>query len=124
MKIKETVIKRTFAKVLINIVRYAFFISLSYILLYPFFYILANALMSFSDSYDVTVTWVPKTLYFGNLVDAFKVFDVKSTAMRSFVYEIIGGLIQFCSTAVAAYGMARFNLKGKKLLFGIKECNL
>lgn len=124
MKIKGTVVKRTSAKVLLNIVRYAFFISLSYILLYPLFYILANALMSFSDSYDVTVTWVPKTLYFGNLVDAFKVFDVKSTAMRSLIYEIISGLILFCSTAVAAYGMARFNLKGKNLLFGLMILNI
>lgn len=118
------IIKKVSAQIVTYIFRYAFFISVSYILLYPFLYIMANALKSFSDSYDATVNWVPKTFYLGNFIDAFNVFDVSTTAIRSFTYEIIAALIQFCSCAVAAYGMARFNLKGKALMSGLMILNI
>lgn len=118
------IIKKVSAQIVTYIFRYAFFISISYILLYPFLYIMANALKSFSDSYDATVNWVPKTFYLGNFIDAFNVFDVSTTAIRSFTYEIIAALIQFCSCAVAAYGMARFNLKGKALMSGLMILNI
>ena len=103
-------------KVFSYILRYVFFLSLSYILVYPLIYIFVNSLKDLSNAYDATVNWVPKYLYFGNLLDAIKVFDLKHTALRSFVYEILASLIQFCSCAVAAYGLARFDLKGKSLM--------
>ena len=98
--------------------------SLSYILLYPFLYIIVNSLKSYSDAYDATVTWVPKSLYFGNIISALTVFDVKNTVMRTMVYEIVAALIQFCSCAVAAYGLARFNLKGKGFMMGLVIFNI
>ena len=124
MTVNKLKVKKAIGTTLIYIFRYAFFISVSYIILYPFLYILINAIKSFSDAHDVTVTWVPKTVYFGNLRDALLVFDVKNTAMRSFVYEVVAGLIQFCSCSVAAYGLARFKLKGRGLLFGMMILNI
>lgn len=106
----------TSGKILSYVFRYIFFLSISYILIYPFIYILVNSLKDLSNAYDATVTWVPKYLYFGNLVDAFKVFDVKHTLTRTLIYEIVASLIQFCSCAVAAYGLARFELKGKAIM--------
>lgn len=119
MQINKSVLKRSSGTALAYIFRYAFFLSMSYVLLYPFLYIIVNTFKSFSDAYDVTVTWVPKSIYFGNLRDAFLVFDVPENVTRTIVYEIIASLIQFCSTAIAAYGLARFNIKGKGLLTGM-----
>lgn len=116
--------KRLPAKITAYIFRYVFFLSISYILLYPFIYIVVNTLKDLSNAYDATVTWVPKTIYFGNLRDAFKVFDVKHTLMRTVVYEIFASLIQFCSCAVAAYGLARFELKGKAIMSGLMVVNI
>ena len=120
----STILKKVSAKIITYIFRYAFFISLSYILMYPLIYIIVNAFKSFSDSFDATVVWVPKTFYLGNIVDALKVFHVDETAMRSFVYEIIAAMIQFCSCAVAAYGLARFNLKGKAIMSALMILNI
>ncbi len=108
--------KKLFGTIFSYIFRYVFFLSISYVLLYPFIYIVVNSLKDLSNAYDATVTWVPKTIYFGNIVDAFKVFDIKHTAMRTLIFEIIASLIQFCSCAVAAYGLARFDLKGKSIM--------
>lgn len=124
MQIKGSVLKKKSTTVLTYIFRYVFFLSMSYVLLYPFLYIIVNAIKSFSDSYDVTVTWVPKSIYFGNIIDAFKVFDIAENSMRTIVYEIFAALIQFASTAVAAYGLARFKIKGKGILTAIMILNI
>lgn len=124
MQIKGSVLKKKSTTVLTYIFRYVFFLSMSYVLLYPFLYIIVNAIKSFSDSYDVTVTWVPKSIYFGNIMDAFKVFDIAENSMRTIVYEIFAALIQFASTAVAAYGLARFKIKGKGILTAIMILNI
>jgi multiple sugar transport system permease protein len=44
--------------------------------------------------------------------------------MRTIVYEIFAALIQFASTAVAAYGLARFKIKGKGILTAIMILNI
>lgn len=124
MKINNNILKRTVPKATAMIFRYIFFLSLSYVLLYPFLYIIVNSIKSYSDAYDATVTWVPKTIYFGNIISSLKVFDVKHTLPRTLIYEIVAALIQFCSCAVAAYGLARFNLKGKGLMLGLMILNI
>lgn len=108
--------KRLVGTIVSYFFRYAFFLCVSYVLLYPFIYILVNSIKGISDTYDATVTWVPKTVYFGNFISAVKVFDIKNSLLNTFTYEIIAALIQFCSCAVAAYGIARFNIKGKGIL--------
>lgn len=121
---KRINIKKSSANFLISVIRYAFFLSISYVIIYPFIYILVNSVKSFSDAYDATVTWVPKSVYFGNIIDAFDVFDIKHTLVRTLIYEIVAALIQFCSCAVAAYGLARFDLKGKGLMMGLMVLNI
>lgn len=118
MKKKKTIIS-LLPKFFVAVFRYMFFISLSYVVLYPFIYIVVNAIKSYSDTYDATVTWVPKSIYFGNIMDALKVFKVKDTVVNTFINEIVAALIQFCSCAVAAYGLARFKLKGKGIMMGL-----
>lgn len=107
-----------------NLFRYLFFISLSYVVLYPFIYIVINALKSFLDTYDVTVVWIPRTIDFENIINAFKVFDIGVAALRTIIYDVIAALIQFASSAVAAYGLARFNLCGKKIMFALVILNI
>ena len=124
MKISNNALKKNLPIILAYIFRYVFFFSLSYVLLYPFLYIIVNAVKSYSDAYDATVTWVPKTISFENIVSAFTVFEVKSTLIRTIVYEIGAALIQFCSCMIAAYGLARFNLKCKGLMMGIMILNI
>ena len=111
---------RSFASgTLIKLCRYAFFVSFSFVVLYPYIYILINSLKGSADYADPVVQWVPKHLYFGNFASAAKVFELGRTIGNSLVYEIIPALLQFCSCAVAGYGLARFDFKGKKILTGI-----
>ncbi|MBR4116965.1 MAG: carbohydrate ABC transporter permease [Clostridia bacterium] len=110
--------------VVANILRYVFFLSLSYVLVYPFIFTILNAFMGIADSYDATVTWVPKEPTFENILNAWKVFDIGGALPRTLIYEIVTALIQFITCAIAAYGMARFKFKGQSLLSGLMILNI
>lgn len=118
-KRSNILIKKHAPGVIANIFRYVFFLSLSYVLIYPFIFILVNSFMSIADSYDITVTWVPKEATFENIKNAWIVFDIGNVLPRTVIYEIVTALIQFITCAVAAYGMARFKFKGQALLNGL-----
>ncbi len=116
MKITQYGLKKSMGSITANLFRYLFFLSFSFVLLYPFIYIIVNSVKSYADTYDPTVTWLPKHFYLGNLRDAFKVFDIGKTMANTLFYEIGASLVQFASCAVAAYGLARYKFKGKSLL--------
>lgn len=120
----NTLIKKHGLGVVANIFRYIFFLSLSYVLIYPFLFMLINSFMGIADSYDVTVTWVPKSPTLENWKNAWTVFNVAETLPRTLIYEIVTALIQFFTCAVAAYGMARFKMKGQGILSGLMILNI
>lgn len=107
-----------------NGVRYAFLISFSFVLLYPFLYIVVNSFKGISDFFDPTVEWMPKHLYFGNFAKTVKILDFWQSLANTLIYEILASLIQFCSCAVAAYGLARFKFKGQRILSAMMVLNI
>ena len=123
-KKSNVLIKKHAPGVVANIFRYVFFLSLSYVLIYPFIYMLVNSFMGIADSYDVTVKWVPKEPTFENLANAWTVFDIGNVLPRTLIYEIVTALIQFITCAIAAYGLARFKLKGQGILSGLMILNI
>lgn len=115
---------RNVLKVAVTIVKYVFFVSISYILLYPFLYLIANSLKTISDAYDVTVNWVPKTLYWGNFTVSFEAFQYFESFGNTIVYELIPALLEFAACAVAAYGLSRFKLRISGILTGLLILNI
>ncbi len=109
---------------IITIVKYVFFASISYILLYPFLYLLTTSFKNVSDAYDATVNWVPKTLYFGNITLGFKAFEFFKSFGNTIIYELIPALLEFAACAVAAYGLSRFKLRINALLTGLLIFNI
>lgn len=111
LKIKKRISKKTLA-----LGRTIFFIAFGYALVYPFLFLLSRSVMGIVDYYDPTVSWFPKSFHLENFITAFKAMNFKSSFVVTVLYEIVAALIQFCSCCVAAYGISRFNFKGKKIL--------
>ena len=120
----KTLVKKHAPGVFANILRYVFFFSLSYVLIYPFLFMLMNSMMGITDGYDATVTWIPKDPTLSHFANAWTVFNIGETLPRTLIYEIVTALIQFMTCAVAAYGMARFRFKGQSLLSALMILNI
>lgn len=102
-----------------NTFKYIFFISFGFVVLYPFLYIALGSFMGFSDYLDPTVAWIPKNWTPKNLLAGMYMLDMPTSLINTIVLQIVAGLLQFCSCAVAAYGLARFKFKGRGLLNGL-----
>lgn len=111
-------------KILLNIFVYFFFITAGYVIAYPFLYILIGSFKGLSDFYDPTVTWIPKHLTFENLKVAIVVLDFWKTMLITLVYVLIPALVQFCTCAIPAYGLARFKFRLKPLLLSVLFINM
>lgn len=99
-----------------NIARYVFLLAFSYVLLYPLIFMISSSFQSASDFFDPTVEWIPKNPVFTNFSLAIEAMSFGSSFLNTIVYEIIAAVLEIASCAVAAYGLARFNFKGKKIL--------
>lgn len=120
MKLGLNANKKTAVKILADIWQYIFLITSSYLLLYPFMYIAIGSFKGSADFFDPTVMWVPKHTTWSNITAALKALDFWNSLKNTFVYQIIAALLECCSCAMAAYGIARFKFKGKLLL----ECGM
>ncbi len=110
--------------VLFNIWMYVFFITAGYIVLYPFLYVLIGSFKGASDFYDPTVIWVPKYPTFNNIKAAIVATDYWNSLKNTLIFGIAPALLQFCSCALPAYGLARFKFKGKSLLLALMFLNM
>lgn len=106
-------------KVIIPIVRWVFLLSISYILLYPLLYMISMTVKAPQDFYDTTVIWVPKNFSANNIKRAWESLDYPKAFLNTVVIEVVSALIEVVSCSIAAYGLARFEFKEKKVLMFI-----
>lgn len=99
--------------------RVAFLLMVGYVFVYPFLHMVITAIKSYDDLHDVSVMWIPRSPTLQNFsiangyLDYWKHFGI-SAFLALFT---IGAKISFC--AFIAYGFARYDFAGKKLLFFI-----
>lgn len=101
--------------ILVSAFRYVFLCSFCFVLLYPLLYIAINSLKSGHQFLDPSIQWVPKQLVLDNYKYIMTALGFNKTILNTLIYSVGAALVQFCSCAVAAYGLARFNFKGKKI---------
>ena len=111
--------KKKAKSIISSLLRYLFLIAFSYVLLYPVLYIVVNSFKDPTDYFNPTIQWVPKTVTLLNIEMAVKAIDFFNALKSTFVNEIIAAGLQIFSCSIAAFGLARFNFKGKKIFMGL-----
>lgn len=107
--------KRT-SRVLYSIFRMAFLIAVGYIVIYPMLYMIVSSLQSKYAFLNSSRIWIPSDLSIKeNYKTAVLCLDYTTSLLSTLKNEIIAGLIQVVSCAVAAYGFARFEFRGKRI---------
>lgn len=119
MQLNANRMKRQSPGFIFSIVRYLILIAFAYVLFYPFAFMAVNSIKSTGDWLDPTVEWIPKTLSLDNLKLSMQVMDYWSSLSSTMINSVVAALISFVSCSFAAYGLARFDFRGKKLLTGI-----
>ncbi len=111
--------KRKIVQLVVNIFYYILLIGLSFIILYPFIVKISAMFMSENDAVNPTVSMIPKE----PTLDAIFYVLNKTSFFRSFINTVIisflCGILTVVSSCLVGYGLARFQLKGEKIVLGL-----
>ena len=76
-------VRQVIVGIFANLLRYAFLIAFSYILLYPIIYILTHSFRDPIDISDPTILWVPKNLSWTPVLEAVEAMNPSRCGVRS-----------------------------------------
>lgn len=104
-------------KVLWIVFRFVLLVGISYVVLFPYISKIFGSFMSREDFVDVSVLLIPKY----PTLDTYKAIinDNKyiEAILNSATISVLCGVIQMLICSVVGYGFAKFNFKGKGILF-------
>jgi multiple sugar transport system permease protein len=97
---------------------YLIFITTAYIYLNPIIYMVSTMFKSFKDLTDPTVIWIPSSIYYGHLQNAFHSIKFSETFWISIALSLITAISHCVACAVAGYAFARLSFPLKKFWLG------
>lgn len=98
-------------------VLYVVLITLAFIFLYPFIFMLVTSFKTTQDLNDITVVWIPNQLYFENYKQAISIMEYPIKLLRTVIIVFLCVFGHVISGAFIGYGFSRYQFKGKNILF-------
>ena len=111
-------LKKTIGRKAFNICRAIMLFGLVFLILQPILSKISVSFMEERDLYDATIINIPRSWSISNYQMASDLMNFSKGLVRTIWISLIIAIIQVASTTLVAYGFARYNFPGKKLLFG------
>lgn len=102
-----------------KIVVYVILTCVGFVFVYPLLKVLSMSFMSLADLLDSSINWIPSKLSFENYKMTMKAMDYWKALKDSVIISGLPTLCQVISCSIVGYGLARYDFKGKKLIFGL-----
>lgn len=118
-KQKGDVAKSKTSRILGKAALYTTLITFGFVFLYPILVIISNSSKDVYDLSNSVVKWIPTKITFENYTKAFTVLGGMSTVLTSVVVMLLISLVQTASSAIIAYGFAKYEFWCKKLIFAL-----
>ena len=92
-------------------------ITMSYLFMFPLYYMLVVSFQRPDLAVDPTSVYVPKAFSTEAYKIAFKQLDYKNSALLSLIISLLSTVLTAISCSLTGYAFARFEFKGKKIAF-------
>jgi multiple sugar transport system permease protein len=89
------------------------------IMLLPFFWMLSTSLKPDREIFTSPIQWIPSVWYTNNYIRAFQVVPILRYLINTFLLATMKIFGEVFVSALVAYGFARFEFRGKNILFMI-----
>ncbi|WP_051250719.1 carbohydrate ABC transporter permease [Paenibacillus harenae] len=117
-KLKHKYLKLFFVNRLFwGVMRYLLLIGLAFLILYPLLVKLSNSFMSPQDLIDGTVRFIPRQATWFNYETVIAYTSFFEGLANTFGIAFMSGALQMLVCTMVGYGLARFNFRGKGLVF-------
>lgn len=110
--------KRFFRDGVLRAAFYFLLATLSFVFLYPFIKMITQSFMTDDDLINITVKWLPSEVTWSNYDVAFRKLQFGTYVWNSVKVALVATLGHVFSCAMTGYAFARYQFKGKGLLFG------
>lgn len=102
-----------------RIATYLLLLDMTFVFIFPFFYMVVASVKSSRDLYDFTVNWIPTSIHIKNYIIAFKTLEYPYYFKNSFIVTTLSTIGHLLSCSFIGYGFARYNFNGRKALFSM-----
>lgn len=109
--------KRRFEELSLRLFRLCMIITMSYLFMFPLYYMLVVSFQRPDLAVDPTSVYVPKAFSLEAYKVAFEQLDYKNSALLSLTITLFSTFFAAISCSLTGYALARFEFKGKKIVF-------
>lgn len=110
-------LKKTIANGTLKFCRAVMLFGLAFLILQPILSKISVSFMEERDLYDATVINIPRNWTLANYELSSKLMNYPKSLISTLLISLLIALVQLASTTLVAYGFARYNFPGKKILF-------
>jgi len=100
-----------------TIVRAVIISGICFTILYPTLLRISVTFMQERDLFDFTVRYIPRNFTFDNIALVWRAMRMPESLYNTFRLSMLTSSLQLLSCTIIGYGFARFNFKGRGLLF-------
>jgi multiple sugar transport system permease protein len=104
-------------KALGTLLRYLFYFAGSAILMLPFFWMISTAFKMDNEIFTSPIKWLPSSFYMGNITRALGIMPITRYMLNTALMAVLKILGEVFVSALVAYGFARYNFRGRNLIF-------
>ena len=111
-------VKRSIGRWVFKFFRFAFILGLSYQFLFPVFYMVVTTFQN-PSVVDPSVIWIPKNWSSEGIRGAIENLKFFDSLFLTAVISLFSTIASMISCSMVGYGFARFQFKGKSLVFAL-----
>lgn len=89
------------------------------ILLIPFAWLISTSLKPPTEVYSFPIVWIPHPAVWDNYAQVFQQSPFARYLLNTAIITSIGVIASLCGSSVAAYGFARMEFRGKRVMFAV-----
>ena len=106
-------------KLVLGIILALIIFGLSYLFLFPLFYLISTAFQSAESLLDPSVVWLPRSFSLDNIKETFSIMDFGNSAFLTARITVLSTLASLISCSLVGYGMARYKVPEGKFVFAL-----
>lgn len=103
--------------VLVLVLVYTFLITMAFIVLFPFYWMINSSLKTLEEYRMSVPTFWPKQIMFTNYATAFQTASLGRLFLNTLYVGVVSTILSLVITILSAFAFARLEFKGKDLLF-------
>ncbi len=110
--------KQKGTKIVVQVLLYAFLITMAIIVVFPFYWMIISSLKSTVEYRLPVPTLFPREIIWGNYAEAFTAANLGRLFLNTVFVGIVSTVLSLVITVLSAFAFARLEFKGKNAIFG------